>query len=88
MSWRCLTSGDERSAIKTLGYARNDDAREALLKLRGASEFYAPHHHSSFLIPHSSFLIRAKLSFIISGRHAHGLALSPPLSFNESLYIR
>ncbi len=53
MSWRCLTSGDERSAIKTLGYARNDDAREALLKLRGASEFYAPHHHSSFLIPHS-----------------------------------
>ena len=25
MSWYCLTSGDERSAIKTLGYARNDD---------------------------------------------------------------
>ena len=22
MSWCCLTSGDERSAIKTLGYAR------------------------------------------------------------------
>ena len=39
MSWCCLTSGDERSAIKTLGYARNDDAREALSKLRGASIF-------------------------------------------------
>ena len=25
MSWYCLTSGDERSAIKTLGYTRNDD---------------------------------------------------------------
>ena len=39
MSWCCLISGDERSAIKTLGYARNDDAREALSKLRGASLF-------------------------------------------------
>ena len=37
MSWYCLTSGDERSAIKIEGYARNDDAREALSKLRGAS---------------------------------------------------
>ena len=55
MSWCCLTSGDERSAIKTLGYARNDDAREALSKLRGASDFYAPHHHSSFLIPNFLF---------------------------------
>ena len=53
MSWCYLTSGDERSAIKIEGYARNDDAREALSKLRGASDFYAPHHHSSFLIPHS-----------------------------------
>ena len=25
MSWCCLTSGDERSAIKIEGYARNDD---------------------------------------------------------------
>ena len=36
MSWYCLTSGDERSAIKIEGYARNDDAREALSKLRAA----------------------------------------------------
>ena len=43
MSWYCLTSGDERSAIKIEGYARNDDAREALSKLRGASDFYVPH---------------------------------------------
>ena len=59
MSWYCLTSGDERSAIKIEGYARNDDAREALSKLRGASYFmrrtFTP--HSSFLTPHSSFLI-------------------------------
>ena len=39
MSWYCLTSGDERSAIKIEDYARNDDAREALSKLRGASLF-------------------------------------------------
>ena len=26
MSWCCLTSGDERSAIKIEGYARNDDS--------------------------------------------------------------
>ena len=54
MSWCCLTSGDERSAIKTLGYGRNDVAHEALSKLRGASDFYAPHHHFSFLISHSN----------------------------------
>ena len=39
MSWCCLTSDDVRSAIKIEGYARNDDAREALSKLRGASIF-------------------------------------------------
>ena len=52
MSWCCLTSGDERFAIKTLGYGRNDVAHEALSKLRGASDFYVPHHHFSFLISH------------------------------------
>ena len=44
MSWCCLTSGDERSAIKIEGYARNDDTREALSKLRGATNFDAPHY--------------------------------------------
>ena len=37
---RYLTSGDDRSAIKIEGYARND---EALSKLRDASDFYVPH---------------------------------------------
>ena len=55
MSWCCLTSGDERFAIKTLGYGRNDVAHEALSKLRGASDFYAPHRHFSFLISNFSF---------------------------------
>ena len=44
MSWCCLTSGDERSAIKIEGYARNDDTRKALSKLRGATNFDAPHY--------------------------------------------
>ena len=48
MPWCCLTSGDERFAIKTLGYGRNDVAHEALSKLRGTSDFYVPHHHFSF----------------------------------------
>ena len=39
MYWCCLTCVVERSAIKIEGYARNDDAREALSKLRGASLF-------------------------------------------------
>ncbi len=42
MSWCCLTSGDERSAIKIEGYARNDDTCEALSKYCGASSFFAP----------------------------------------------
>ena len=50
MSWCRLTCDDERSAIKIEGYARNDDAREALSKRRGASDFYAPHRHFAFLI--------------------------------------
>ena len=55
MSWCRLTCDDERSAIKIEGYAQNDDAREALSKLRGASDFYAPHHHFAFLISNFSF---------------------------------
>ena len=67
MSWCCLTSGDERSAIKIEGYARNDDAHEALSKLRGASDFYAPHHHFSF---RHSFYPKSK------GTKPHGLTLN------------
>ena len=32
MSWCCLTSGDEHSAIKIEGYARNDDEAPHLLR--------------------------------------------------------
>ena len=71
MSWCCLISGDERSAIKTLGYARNDDAREALSKLRGASDFYAPHHHSSLLTSKQSFQPESR------GDPPHGLTPIP-----------
>ena len=91
MSWCCLISGDERSAIKPLGYARNDDAREALLKLRGASDFYAPHHHSSLLTPHSSLLTpnwRAKLLSPIKGQHAPRANPEPrTLSTLNAIYL-
>ena len=53
MSWCCLTSGDERFAIKTLGYGRNDVAHEALSKLRGVSDFLCA--ASPFLISNFSF---------------------------------
>ena len=56
MSWCRLTCDEERSAIKIEGYARNDDAREALSKLRGASDFYAPHHHFTFLISRETLI--------------------------------
>ena len=44
MSWYCLTSGDERSAIKTLGYARNDDGAKRYQNSAALPYFYAPHH--------------------------------------------
>ena len=74
MSWCCLTSGDERSAIKIEGYARNDDAHEALSKLRGASDFYAPHHHFSFLI--SNFSFKRSFQTESKGTTPHGLTLN------------
>ena len=55
MSWCCLTSGDERSAIKTLGYARNDDGAKRYQNSAALPCFYAPHHHFSFLISNFSF---------------------------------
>jgi hypothetical protein len=38
-----------------LDFARNDETREALSKFCGASLFFAPHHHFSFLISNFSF---------------------------------
>ena len=40
---------------RSLGYARDDYAREALSKFRGASDIYAPHYHFAFLISNFSF---------------------------------
>ena len=63
ISYLLLTGVQERF----LDYARNDDAREALSKLRGASIFLcaAPR----FLISHFSFLIQSRLSSPIKGQH-------------------
>ena len=62
MSWCCLTSGNERSAIEISrlrpsddGAKRYQDSAALLIFMRRTA------------IPHSSFLIRAKLSFIING---------------------
>ena len=71
MSWCCLTSGDERSAIKIEGYARNDDAREALSKFRGASIFLRA--ALPFLIPNS------RKAFI------HNQWTEPPKGLTQSL---
>ncbi len=41
-----LVIGDWDSLVSSsLGYARDDDAREALSKLRSASDYYALHQH-------------------------------------------
>ena len=51
-------------------------ARSAIKMLRRFIIF-APHHHFSFLISNFAFLIRAKLSSIISGRAALRANLEP-----------
>ena len=55
MSWCCLTSGDERSAIKTLGYARNDDGAKRYQNSAALLIFMrrTTIPNSSFLIPNS-----------------------------------
>ena len=64
MYWCCLTCYDERSAIEIEGYARNDDAREALSKLRGASNFM---HRTNPIEP---IELAEPLSHAIKGQHA------------------
>ena len=66
MSWYCLTSGDERSAIKIEGYARNDDGAKRYQNSAALPDDHAPHHHSSLLTPNW----RVELSHAIKGRHA------------------
>jgi len=62
MSWCCLTAGDERSAIKIEGYARDDDGAKRYQNSAALPYFYAPHHHFAFLI-------QARLSPTIKGQH-------------------
>ena len=74
MSWCCLTSGDERSAIKIEGYARNDDGAKRYQNAAALHHFCAA---PPFLISNFAFLIRAKLSSIISGRAVLRANLEP-----------
>ncbi|MDY4073651.1 MAG: hypothetical protein SOY71_00800, partial [Dialister sp.] len=56
MSWCCLTSGDERSAIKIEGYARDDDSAKHYQNSAALHYFMRRTTISdfSFLISHSS----------------------------------
>ena len=56
MSWCCLTSGDERSAIKIEGYARNDDDAKRYQNSAALLIFMrrTTISHFSFLISHSN----------------------------------
>ena len=64
MSWCCLTSGDERSAIKIEGYARNDDGAK---RYQNAA---ALHHFCTD--PFEPAEPAELLSNAIKGQHAHG----------------
>ena len=54
MSWCCLTSGNERSAIEISRLRPSDDGAKCYQNSAALHYFYAPHHHFSFLIPHSN----------------------------------
>ena len=75
MSWCCLTSGDERSAIKIEGYARDDDGAKRYQNSAALPYFYAPHHHFAFLISNSSF--EQSFHQQSKGNTSHGLTLHP-----------
>ncbi len=75
MSWCCLTSDDERSAIKTLGYAPLTTARSAIKILRRFHIFMrrTTISHFSFLISHSS----ESFTHNQNGSTPHGLTQNP-----------
>jgi len=75
MSWCCLTSGDERSAIKIEGYARDDDGAKRYQNSAALPYFYAPHHHFAFLI--SNFSFKRGFHQQSKGSTSHGLTLHP-----------
>ena len=67
MSWCCLTSGDERSAIKIEGYARNDDGAK---RYQNAAALH--HFCTDPFEPAESTEPAELLSHAIKGQHAHG----------------
>ena len=64
MSWCCLTSGDERSAIKIEGYARNDDGAKRYQNAAALHHFCAD--------PAEPTEPAELLSNAIKGQHTHG----------------
>ena len=74
MFWCCLTSGDERSAIKIEGYARDDDGAKRYQNSAAPPYFYAPHHHFAFLI--SNFSFKRGFHQQSKGNTSHGLTLN------------
>ena len=77
MSWCCLTSDDERSAIKILGYAPLTTARSAIKILRRFHIFMrrTTISHFSFLI--SNFSFKRVFHPQSNGSTPHGLTQNP-----------
>ena len=67
MSWCCLTSGDERSAIKIEGYARNDDGAKRYQNAAALHHFCAAPFDPAEPTEPAELLSNA-----IKGQHAHG----------------
>ena len=73
MSWCCLTSGDERSAIKIEGYARNDDGSKRYQNAAALHHFCAdPFDPFDPFEPAEPTEPAELLSNAIKGQHAHG----------------
>ena len=70
MSWCCLTSGDERSAIKIEGYARNDDGAKRYQNAAALHHFCADPFDP--FEPAEPTEPAELLSNAIKGQHAHG----------------
>ena len=67
MSWCCPTSGDEHSAIKTLGYARNDDGAK---RYQNSAAFLIFMRRTNPVEPLEPIEPAEPLSHVIKGQHA------------------
>ena len=72
MSWCCLTSGDERSAIKIEGYARNDDGEK---RYQNAAALHHFLRRTFSALPVEPTEPTEPLSNAIKGWHVPGLTL-------------